>query len=83
MHDDYPPSWTSWLTHDEPPGKPEVPPVHSLRSGAHTDSGDRYTTQTYPHAWHTTAASTGPVARSPIGEAMAAAASLLVVPEKQ
>ena len=80
MRDDYPTGWTPWLTHDELPARPEVPPVDSLRSGAHTDSGDRYATQTYPDAWHMTASSTGPVARSPIGEAMAAAASLLIVP---
>jgi hypothetical protein len=77
MRDDYPPGWTPWLTHDEPPSKPEVPPIDSLRSGAHTDSGDRYTSQPYPQHWRQPS---GPMARSQHDEAMAAAASLLVVP---
>jgi hypothetical protein len=51
MPDDYPTDWTPWITHDEPPGKPEIPPVDTLRSGAHTDSGDRYHAEPYPSDW--------------------------------
>lgn len=78
--DDYPARWTPWLTHDEPPSKPDVPPVDSLRSGAHADCGDRYAWQPYPPAWRQPSAE--PTARrSQHDEAMAAAASLLVVPD--
>ena len=76
MPDDYPTDWTSWLTHDEPPSKPEVPPVDSLRSGAHTDSGDRYTTQTYPQGSNAHGVTQTPA--GPVAEATRAAADHLV-----
>jgi hypothetical protein len=55
-------------------------PVESLRSGAHTDGPSLYTVVPYPQHWQQP--SDVPVTRSVHDEAMAAAASLLVVPEK-
>ena len=78
--DDYPARWTPWLTHDEPPSKPDGRHVGSLRSGAHTDSGDRYTTtQPYPQGWGWNTHGVTHAPAGPIDEAMRAAASVLVV----
>jgi hypothetical protein len=54
---------------------PQVRPVESLRSGAHTDHSGRYTTQPYPASWHQP---TPDRPRSPIDDAMRAAANHLV-----
>ena len=57
-------------------------PITSLRSGAHTDCGDRYTSSSYPPGWNTHRDAQAPVL-SPLDEAMRAAADHRVPePEK-